>query len=789
MFRALSSPRRLRIALSCATLALSTTMAWSTPSRAALPDHPVITEVYRDALGNDGPVGREPTKLHQEFIEIYLPTLDDLAVGLSADALAITFYEVEGDSSSLNTGLVNYRIDLPVFDLDPSNGLTGLPRPPSGLVVLGWVDYVGSPPVGLAGTPSTRLGLVNGGITESRDYTFIAINGAQFDGTTNFPVPVAVSHLDLVTDPSVGKISQGAAVYMLVDRNTPGYLSYCGATDPAPCNSFPDLPSGFGLQVASVLDAFANNDDANFVVNKQPYLPPTGDNIDLEFILPLGGAFTPIVPQLEENGEGHQRRFIDSVKTSEDALVGNEDPAIDAVNVYLDVVNAGPFRPTPGHAPFSASGAELALADDAAQVFDLLAGTTAHAGLVAANIGGNRSMDFVTIPESTGPETFVSFFADFSDSPPVGQAFVGPAVGAVVARDSVAGHLETATFRVEDTPDPPLSTSARSVTATYRVINPTFGLSELGFPLQGTALLAGLGLPDEPGVANELMTTSVGQWLAPRLGISVFDARGEGIVLLNPLTDLSNPVLVDSLIATIPDLPANYINDPGPLGKPDLVQTMLSSAEVRAGTGTYDDSFNPTQTLLQARRFDLIPPAVTTSSPFVPSERVHYADAGGNLGQIHSGLTNVETTRGFGLIMIETHLGPTGVLESGETDDFGLVVRAAAVAPTSTIVPGEFIPLSYSGGLQGADIDTLNLPPGNVQTSVVLLDLEHLYDEMGVISIDRLYVVDGSGAREAEFIDVFFVPEPGFVAGLSLAAGSLLLAGRRRPRKAVRSTA
>ena len=152
----------------------------------ALPNHPIITEVYTDPPGaTDGPVGRPPSNEHQSFIEIYLPPASALSAALapSADAMNLTFYEVEGDTTSSGIELVNYRFDLPTFDLDPSNGTTSgaIARPSSGMVVLGWVDYVGAPPTGLAGSPSTRIGLVNGGITsQPSGYTFIAINGNSF---------------------------------------------------------------------------------------------------------------------------------------------------------------------------------------------------------------------------------------------------------------------------------------------------------------------------------------------------------------------------------------------------------------------------------------------------------------------------------------------------------------------------------------------------------------------------------------------------------------------------------
>ena len=71
--------------------------AWSDVN-AQLPDHPIITEVYTDPVGlTDGPVGRDPANLHQEFIEIFLPPPSALAPGINKDALRLTLYEVEGD--------------------------------------------------------------------------------------------------------------------------------------------------------------------------------------------------------------------------------------------------------------------------------------------------------------------------------------------------------------------------------------------------------------------------------------------------------------------------------------------------------------------------------------------------------------------------------------------------------------------------------------------------------------------------------------------------------------------
>jgi hypothetical protein len=745
-------------------------------SAALPPDHPVITEVYRDAPGNDGPVGRNLTNLHQEFIEIYLPPLIDLSpsLNLNKDSLRLAFFEVEGDSSSPGQGLANYRIDLPTFDLDPSNGMSGLPRPPSGIVVLGWVDYIGTPPVALAGTPSTRLGLVNGGITAATDYTFIAINGGQFGGTTNFPVPVAISHLDLVVDPSVGKIEEGAAAYLLSNRDAPGYAPICGQTDPGPCNAFPDLPGGFFLGVASLLDGVATNDDTNFRFDKQPYDAPTGNDIDLEFVLPLGGAYTPFVPQVEERGEGLQRTFIDTVKTTEDLIVGNEDTIVDSVAAYRDVETLGAMIPTPGFSPLSTSAAEMSLADTSLHIFDVLAGTTAHPGLFSANIGGDRGMLFNTTPGASSIPALISFSPDASASPAIGQAAIAPSVGVTVAPGAPEGLLETIAVSVAasagNVMDPPVVIPNDANSATYRVIDPKLGKNAVGAPFQATAFLAVHGLPDVVGVANEFVGTSLGRWITPRFGLTAFDSRGHGLTLLNPTTDLSNPVLIDPMIGTLPDDPLFYINAPGAPGTSDLVSTVLGSAEVLSGTGTYDDSFNLTQTLVQAKEFDIVPAVSTVGSGFTPTERIHYADSLGRVGNLNSGLTNVETTRDFELMMIETNLGPTGVLETGETDDFGLVVRAAQVSATSPVVVGELIFLSMSGGLQGADFDSLNVPPGMIQTSIVYVDLDPLGFELGVEKIDRVYVIDGSGTREPEFIDIISVPEPPMSVSLLVSA-------------------
>ncbi|MFQ5415418.1 MAG: hypothetical protein ACE5FL_00070 [Myxococcota bacterium] len=760
-------------------------MIWVPSAAASGPGHPIVTEVFQDPLGNDGPVGRDPGNPHQEYIEIYLPALSDLAAGLDKDALNLTFYEIEGDSSSSGIGQVNYRIDLPTFDLDPGNGTVGLPRPPSGVVVLGWVDYLGNPPVDLAGTPSSRVALVNGGITSATDFTFIAINGGQFSGTTNFPVPDAISHLDLTFNPTGGKIEQGSAAYLLVNRDSPGYAQLCDQNDPAPCNSFADLPSGTTLGTASLLDGFAGNDHGKFDPLAQPYLPPTGDNIDLEFVLPLGGAFSLLVPQLQELQQGYARLYLDSIKTTEDGIPGNENPAADALSVYRSIADLGPLGPTPGRAPSTTSAAELELAQPAMQLFDVLRGTTGRPGVRASNIGGDFGMDAWTTPGASSDPLSLTLGGGDVSTVPTGQMLTYPPVVVTALPAAAVGHMEVVAVQVDAArqlvSDPPAVNPIDVTTASYRVIDPVTGLDALGLPLQATSFVAVQGLPDEVGVPNEFAATSLAQFIGLNLGGAVVDDRGNGLALIDPTTDLTNPLIVEPMIATIPTDPALFINAAGPLGKPDLVATILGSAEIASGADTYADSFDATSSAVQARQFTL--PATATSGgifvPNLPSERIHYTDPKGFVGAPDSGFTDAETTRGFELALVDTNLGPTGFVETGATDDFGLVVQVGRTRVGSPVETGEFVFLSLMGGLQGADVDTLDVPPHSNLTDIVYVDLDPLDSQLDVETITGLFVIDGSGGGEADFIEVFSlavdgvipVPEP---SGIALIASGIL---------------
>ncbi|MDG2335865.1 MAG: hypothetical protein P8Q97_16760 [Myxococcota bacterium] len=749
-------------------------------AEAGNPDHPILTEIYQESSVPGGPATTDltnPNTPHQEFIEIFIPPLADLSPTLDKDALNLTFYDIEGDASSPGLSQVNLRVDLPTFDLDPSNGLTGLPRPQTGIVVLGWIQYLGNPPTGLTGTPNSRTAMINGGITGAAGFTFIPLNGDQFEGTYNFPLPVAVSYIDTLSDPLTGKVEQGSSAYLLVNRDDPGYSELCGLTDPATCDSFPNLASGSKLGLSCLLDAFAANDDASFNLDQQPYLAPSGDNIDLEFVLPRGGAFSVWVPQVPEEGSGYQRILVDRMKTSEDGIPGNEDPALDAATAYRSTSNTGPFFATPGYAASSTSPGRLSVAITPLQFFQVLKETQARPGLIAANIGGDFGIQTESTPGPTRDPSAMNASVTQSLSLPIAQSAIAPYFDVETFATTPLGHSEFITIELDSTtpvPGNPPTTDPLHRRAAYLVtIDPTTGQDAQGQSFQGTALFALQGVPVMEGVLNPFSETSLGSGMRNN-SANFPNSRGNGASLSDPSSDLSDPALIQPMIATMPTDPTLFIN---PLGAgSNLVDVVLNSAEVVSGASSYANSFNVSETLVQAREFNLV--GTPTTGGFTPTERIHYADAKGAAGKLSDGLTDVVTKRDFEVALIDSQLSPVGTLETGATDDFGVAVRVEQVAPGASASVGEIIFLSSMGGLEGADLDTLNVPPYENLLTVTYLDLDALNSVMGVETIDRVYVIDGSGSGEVDIVEIVALPEPG--TGLALSLGVLLLASLER---------
>jgi len=734
---------------------------------AQFPDHPIITEAYPDPAGdNDGPVGRLPGNLHQEYIEIYLPTAAALRPGLNKDSLKLTFYEVEGDTTSSGYGLVNYRIDMPPFDLDASNGITpgAVARPTSGVVVLGWVDYVGNPPTGLAGTPSTRVALINGGVTSVSGFTFIAINGAQFGGTTNFPVPLAVSSIDMPGEASSGIIQNGSGVYLLVNRDLPGYVTlYDDENIPNGESADPSLPDNSVLQTSCLMDGFGPNDSSRFDVLDQPSSDNSNDNFAN---LPPGGAYSLLVCQLAETdgarpfagvANGYARKFLNVRKTTETAAT--DDPVSDAVDRYFQVRNTGPFYPAPGATPATTTAPELSVADATQQMFSVLAGTTGRPGVWSANVGGNFGINLSIAAGASSNPSAATFAAGGGANGVLGLTSAVPTVAITVPTSAAHNAAAASTLTVNavnsNGADPPVVGPTKMVQATATVLKPTSGQNAAGQPFQTTVFVA-IQPVANTAAANELLSTSFGSFASTNFGGLAQDTRGFGSQLLNATTDISEPNVVLPMVEEFPDPndPNGFLNDPGPPGRLNLFQTVATSAEVQSGADTYTSSLDSGTSTVRAIRLNT-PDTLSFGGSFSPSEPIHFTEPNGFVGDLRSGLTQATTSRTFELAVIDTNVRYF-TIETGATDDFGIVVEVATVEAGSTLLPGEFVFLSFSGGLQGADIDTLQVPAsGTVLANLILLDLDNLHDVLGIRSIEAVYLIDAGDSAEADIIEAF----------------------------------
>ncbi|RME37795.1 MAG: hypothetical protein D6788_08705 [Planctomycetota bacterium] len=738
---------------------------------AQIPDHPIITEVYTDPPGtNDAPVGRDPSNLHQEYIELYLPPAANLDPALNKDALRLTFYEVEGDTSSSGNTLVNYRFDLPTFDLDASNGITpgALPRPASGVVVLGWVDYVGDPPTDLAGTPSTRIGLINGGIvTAPPDFTFIAINGHHFTGTTNFPLLVAENLIDLPNEARSGVIQNGSAAYLLVNRDDPGYVELCDDKHAVDCaaGADPNLPNdSVGLRTSALLDGYAGNDDSQFDVTAQPL--PSGGGIDLDLVLPAGGAFSLLIPQIPETistglnpgiANGYARRFVDVPKTTENGNPFDDDPVQDALNAYRHIRNDGPFFPTPGRVVLTNTPPELGLGASAIKIVDILAGTTAPMRVIAANVGGNFPIDVTATPGPSSDPTIATFGSGDPALGVLGQEAAFPTLTVTVPTTAPDGATAQADVTVSASNstmgDPPVVAPTQMTTVTATVLNPTTGRDANGLPFQATVFLAIQPIPAQAGVLNEFAQTEFAAHVQAHLGTIVQDTEGKTPTLLDPTTNINDGLLMDALIKDYPD-PGAFINFPAPPGGLDLFQTVVQSAIIQSGSTTYDASLDFNTGTVKAVRFN-VPDTFTFGGSFTPSDPVYFADATGRLGDSASPLSNVVTSRDFEIAILETNVRLNSTIESGATDDFGLLIEVQSVEPGSPLVVGEFVFLSFTGGLQGEDIDTVAVGPGPNVANLIYLDLDNLHDVLGIRSIEQIIFIDGGGSSTLDPVEAY----------------------------------
>ncbi len=728
---------------------------------AQIPDRPVITEIFNNPTGSDGPTARDLTNPEQEYVEVYLPDVSNLAASLQPykDALRITYYEIEGDSGNSEIGYVNQRVDLPPFDLDASNGVQvgSVARPASGVLVLGWVDYTpyGGEPTDLAGDPGSRIGLINNGITSSPPGTeFIAVNGNQFGGTTNFVTPVAESLIDVPNENVSGFITNGSNIFMIVNRDDPGYAQLEDRANGSPSDGM--LPSGTVLGLSALLDGIAGNDDSQFVEADQPYVSPTGSDIDLEVVLPAGSVFANWIAQVDEaSGGGYARRFVDVPRTTEDGISGNEDPAADAIGLYRNIFRSGPFLPTPASVTFSTSPPELGVALASRLGFDVIAGTTGRPALISANVGGDFPMDITTSPGSSSNPSAATFASDAPALAVPGQTVALPRVAVTAAAGAadgaIAESLVTFTAMNSMMGDPAVVNPLQVSTATATVLNPTTGLDAGGSPLETTIFAAVQGFGADAGVPNEFVASDLATFISNNLGGIVGGSFGNSATLLNIATDLEDIEIVDPLRQSFPATEVDFINAAGISG--DLVNTVLNSAKVVSGSSTYAGSINTSQTGIRAIELN-IPETATSGGTFSPSEFLYFADAAGAVfDSERSGLSNVTTDRTFEVAIIDTNTTNSGI-ESGNADDFGIIVEVGQTASGASVSTGEFVFLSYTGGLEGEDIDSVDVPEINA-TVAILLDLDNLEDILGCETITRLFVVDAGGSGTLNIVEAY----------------------------------
>ncbi len=860
-------------------------ISWSPISSfAQVLNHPVITEVYTDPFGlNDGPVGSDPASQHQEYIEIYIPPCADL-VGLNCNALNLTFYEVEGDSSSSGVELINYRFDLPTLQA----GTTGK------VVVLGWLKYIGDPPSALAGTSNTRIAMINNQVTSTGGaYDFIAINGNHFGGgvtNPNFSAILAESFINVPNETRSGIVQDGSGVYLLVNRDAAGYVQLCDDKNLTGCSSagfcrgslivgtltpctvgavnacadgskclpqgaHPVLPdNNFGLSTSALLDGYAGNNDSKFRIDQQPVTcndVPANCN-DLETVLTAGGAFSLLIPQMPDEdttrltptvGNGFARIYPDVAKTTEDSNAFNDDPVVDAMESYRLIRNAGPFYPTPGVVPLSTSAPELSVADDTEQNFEVLTKTTGRPGILSANTGGAFNID-MSVSGITLPAGAATFAPGITDTNVAGQTFGFPSVA--ITPNAGATHLSSATANVTVTAVnssgglPAVQNASQQVSVTATILNPIDGKDVTGAAFQTTVFLAIQPLRDDPGVLNEFLASSVGTFIAGQPNAALLGTVGNASFLLDPLSNLSDSTVWSGRTKDLPTLSeecTNWINIPGPGVKLDFAQTVLTSAEATQncvnpancqdaeittyaesftrnttfagtvcddGSGTFcgqtpqnvGDACNPpnltgrciavcapgVDTFIQAQSFNN-PDISTFGGTFSPTELVFFADSKGVTGNVRSGLSNATTSRTFELLIVDYNSFSVGNnrYESGLTDDFGIMIKV--LDTDNTIVePGEFVFLSFSGGFQGADIDMLVGADGDVIANLIFLDLDNLHDQLGILSINNIYIVDGSGPGEVDILEVFALNPVGGTQTTILS--SVPATGRSLPRSA-----
>lgn len=403
----------------------------------------------------------------------------------------------------------------------------------------------------------------------------------------------------------------------------------------------------------------------------------------------------------------------------------------------------------------TSSSPELGVPLSSRLTFDVIANTTGRPGLISANVGGDFPIDITATPGASSDSTVATFASAASATSVGGQTEGFPQIATTVPANAPHGSIATApiTFTAINSQagDPAVVNPTQSSTATVTVLKPTTGIDENGLPLGTTVFLAVQGFGADPAINNEFLNTDLATFVAAHLGQDVEASLDNISLLLDPATDLEDILTVDPLRLSFPQTEAEYINVPGAPGTDDLVTTVLNSAKIASGSTAYDSSLNAAQTAVKAIEI-AIPETFTKNGTFSASEFLFFANDRGDVFNQRSGLSRVTTDRTFELALIDTNTKFTGI-ESGDADDFGLIVEVGRIGAGASVVTGQFVFLSYTGGLEGEDIDTVDVPGINA-TNAILLDLDNLYDALGCETITRLFIIDADVGGTVNIMEV-----------------------------------
>ncbi|MDO8631091.1 MAG: hypothetical protein Q7R41_11425, partial [Phycisphaerales bacterium] len=471
--------------------------------------------------------------------------------------------------------------------------------------------------------------------------------------------------------------------------------------------------------------------------------------------------------------------------TTEDGTAGNENPALDAQTSYREINRSGPFNPTPGSVVFTTTPPELGVAEAARHTFNVLAGTTGRPGLISANLGGNYPINITATPGACDSPcaTAATFGPAAAATGILGQSEAFPQIAVTVPAGAAHGAIASAPVTITATNsvagDPSVVNPVQGSDTTITVLKPTTGLDATvpPLPFQTTVFLAEQGFGADPLVTNEFASTSLAAFVSANLDQAAQDSLGHINFLLQATTNLENNLSIDSLKVVFPakncvgapnaGLPCGsdadctpgmctdeteYINVLG--ATEDLATTVRTSAKVVSGSTAYEGALNATRTAVRAIQIP-IPETLTKGGSYSASEFLFFGNSTGDVFNERSGLSRVTTARTFELAILDTNITADllSPIESGDADDFGLIVQVGRVRPGATVVPGQLVFLSYMGGLEGEDIDTLDVPGVNA-TVAILLDLDNLDDILGCQTITKLFVVDSGGTATLNVIEV-----------------------------------